>query len=93
MGLGVTPMPWLTPYILWLDTATTGWHHDDGEQKVKLQETRKPRYGDQLWIICRIRTHRLHRFRALTPLKSDAWERYAGPVATSRERENSVATG
>ena len=23
----------------------------------------------------------------------DAWERYAGPVATSRERENSVATG
>jgi hypothetical protein len=23
---------------LWLDTATTGWHYDDGEQKEKMQE-------------------------------------------------------
>src|SRR5437763_15484886 len=75
------------PYILRLDKAPAGWHYDI-EQKENTQEIKKPSYRDDLWIICRIRTHRLHRFRTSTPLNLqcvDAWERYAGTVATSRE--------
>src|SRR5437016_14555644 len=52
---------------------------------------RKPgnSYGDHLWINLQ------NQDSPATPLQGfdaiDAWERHAGPVATRRDRENSVA--